>query len=127
MLLSPKNNDLITPLALSEKLGHDAITSLLREKIDSMSATRLIVAKRDYDLDQVKLLIWKGIDVNGFAADVYGVRARLHRASGYHENLAIAKFLVEHGANVNIRQTTRCRTLLFEAAFWGHSNIAIAL
>lgn len=127
VLMSPKNNDLFTPLILAERLGRLEIASVLREKIGNISVSTLYAAVKANNLAEVKSLVLKGADVNGLMRlDIPNVWvAPLHGAAcnGY-TTIDTVKFLVEHGAEVNIKQSPSNITPLYDAAFCGNLNIA---
>lgn len=76
-------------------------------------------AAADGDLEQVRLLLSQGADVN--VKDQRG-RAALHRAANTG-HVEVARLLIEYGADVNIGDNLK-RTPLEHAAVAGHTEVA---
>ncbi|MBC8471713.1 MAG: ankyrin repeat domain-containing protein [Planctomycetes bacterium] len=87
-------------------------------------------AVADGDIEQVKLLIAKGADVNakdkrGYAPQAPGQTPLFHAASGGHKEIAI--LLIAHGADVNAKMADHSWTPLLDAACAGHAQVVKVL
>lgn len=83
----------------------------------------LLVAARKSDVAAVKELLAKGADVN--AKTQYGATPLSYACD--RGNLEIVKLLLEHGANVNVKDTFYKATPLTWASSKGHGEIVRAL
>lgn len=75
------------------------------------------------NVDALKKAIDNGADVN---ATIKAGRAALHEAALYHDNNEITSFLIERGADVNIRDLER-KTPLDLAVWQGHLKVVDCL
>jgi ankyrin repeat protein len=82
---------------------------------------RLINAARDGDVLRVKLLLALGADINYST----GGGGALHAASS-HGNSKLVRFLLDHGAKVDLRAKFGV-TPLYEARFAKHSDVELLL
>ena len=76
-------------------------------------------AARTGNIEAVKALLAKGIDVN--AKNQYGATALLFAASKGH--VEIAKVLIEHGADVNVKDSFYGEAPISWAAQWNHIEL----
>lgn len=83
---------------------------------------QLSTAAGSGEVDAVKSLLYKGVDINGM--DLNGRTAVMEAAEA--GRLEVVKLLIERGANVNLRSRYR-RTALMDAARKGHLNVASML
>lgn len=79
----------------------------------------LLTAGRKGDAEAVKALLAKGADVN--AKTRYGATALSYAADKGH--LGVVRILLDHGANVNVKDTFYGETPLGWAAYRGHTDI----
>jgi len=117
-----------TAISLAKENGHAEVIDILRQhgaREDSRSekgsrepTKSLHQAAAEGDLEQVKLHISNGADVN--AKDQRG-RAALHRAA-YAGHVEVMRLLIEHGADVNAKDKLK-RTPLEHAAVASRTKV----
>ena len=81
----------------------------------------LLDAIEDRDLPRVEEALQNGADVNSGPLELYGWRP-LHLAC-YSGHLAIAQFLLNHGANLEATEDDEGMTPLHLACEWGHPDL----
>lgn len=123
-------DDMGEPLIISISYRYPEIAQFLIESgadlqlTDDRSRSTILMAACSQDqVDFVKFLLAKGMDVNQQSA--FGTTALTDAAS--HGNTTIAKLLIEHGADVNVRSKADGRTALHTAAADGYLDFVILL
>ncbi|MCK4292302.1 MAG: ankyrin repeat domain-containing protein, partial [Planctomycetes bacterium] len=109
----------VTPLDMAEKRGDTQIVEILQKHGAKKGSSSLLGAVISGDIEQVKLLISQGADID--AKDEDG-RTPLHTAAKAG-HLDIVKLLISKGADVNVRSTEEL-TPLHAAARAGHLDMA---
>ena len=82
----------------------------------SVEYEELFDASHDGDLERLEAALLPSMNVNALGADPLQGRAALHVAA-QSGNIVAIKFLLAHGAKVDLRNS-ECETPLHEAAFW---------